>query len=164
MGNLFSGFGKAYTAIGAVITTIIALILIYFSFRVRDESKTFVHTNGLIQSVSKCDESKEPQLCTLTVTYTDSFGTECSSQLEKFVESSDDMPKVGETITVYYDPKKKCYATLIKPTEKKANIILGVGILLIAWAWFWTYMVFKYKGLAQVVGAYDVGKVAGQVL
>ena len=166
-----AAYGKFRAVMGAIIGTIICLIMIVFGFKyigkktkysasttvqlaVGEDCKTTTETrDGKTRTVYTCIVSTEYTVGSDTFPYTDTI-----TSTTKYAN--------GSNVTLYYDPNNPSDATLkyhINPsTLALGGVILGFAGIIGTWAY--TYFVLKHKEIAAVAGgAHLAGDIIGMI-
>ena len=150
--DLYTGaasFGRTMTFITAVVSTIVAIILIIAGVIIYTRKNTrtaypasVLYTNG---PNGICPQNAS---CILTVKYSGS-----PDPVDINYTNTGHVYYDGEMITIYVDNTNPLDATLNKPLSKKAGLfIIVAAIFLAGMGWFWYEMSKKYKFLAAAEG------------
>lgn len=150
-----ASFGKVMANIGAVVMTIVYIIVVVYGIRVIRDKNPKLSTDGTITSVD-CnqaiyDRNNMGYSCSFTIDFTangKAYTINISNQREDHTYS------VGQTIKVYYNPTNPTDATLDAPLDKNgAKLMIGVatGLLLLCWLWVWAVHRFQFLAAMQGV-------------
>lgn len=150
--DLYTGaasFGRTMTFIIAVLSTIIAIILIIAGgiIYTRKNTRTAYSANVMYTNGPNGICPKDAD-CILTVKYSGS-----PNPVDINYKGTDHVYYAGEAVTIYVDNTNPLDATLNKPLSKKAGLfIIVAAIFLAGMGWFWYEMSKKYKFLAAAEG------------
>ena len=146
-----ASYGRFMAIVGAVIATILSMILIgggfYFNKSVSNYSK---NTSGTIigKSCSPATKDSKPS-CTYTVTYNDENGTKIENVT---FTSQTDMPLQSQVL-ISYDPLNKTDIRLTSDNTKSVGYgMMFFGFLIIVFAWGWVWITRKYEFAASASG------------
>lgn len=156
--NGIASFGKIVAVIGAVITTIICIIVIIFGLITIFDKNPKQATQATITSVICYDmyeQNTHKYICSLHLNYMVN-GQAYTAVLDN--QKLNQLYTVGQTITIYYDPRNpdrniQISAPLSK-NSARLMIYIAVGVMLLSWGWVW--LTRRYKFLAAVQGV-DTG-------
>ncbi len=166
-----AAYGKFKAIMGAIIGTIVCLLMIVFGFKyIGKKTKYSASTNVQIAVTDGCTASTETRdgqtrtvyICNVHAEYT--IGADTFQYSDKI--TSNKKYANGSNVTLYYDPNNPSDATLkyhVNPsTIALAGVILGFAGLIGTWAY--TYFVLKYKQIAAVTGgAHLAGDLIGMI-
>lgn len=150
-----ASFGKVMAVFGAIIMTVITIVIFVAGIKVLTNKNPKQSVNGTVISAT-CDS--------LGVDRNDNPVYECSMHITYSVNGQaytiviDDEREsrrysVGDTVVVYYDPNNPSNGTINAPfTKNQAKVAMIIVSVLCLLTWLWTYAVFKVKFLAAMQG------------
>ena len=146
-----ASYGRFMAILGAVIATILSLILIGMGIaHNKSVSNYSKDTSGTIVGKNCSSSAKENQgSCTYTVFYTDENG----NKIENVTFSSQSDMSLQSQVLISYNPTNKTDIRLTKDNTK--NIGYGMiffGILISLFAWGWVWITRKYEFAASASG------------
>lgn len=144
VGTFLTGF-RFYVSI-FIFLILLGFAIHLFFFRARDNHHTASINATVIKSIcSQYDSKDKNKNCDLTLEYmvgSNKYQTPFHSNSEYLV---------GQTISIYYDPNNPNDISDDSPTTDKigAGILLGVGLLIVAGAYFSYWLSQKYPVYAS---------------
>jgi hypothetical protein len=152
--------GVAFSLIGAVTSTIFAIILISIGIYLLVRKTTnYISAEGQIVAVNGCTtttSSSRTSFCNLTVSYTYN-----NKQYTSTVQGQNNIIYVvNQNITVYFtsdNPTKIQLSGDVPNWVGWILIIVGIVVAIVGWVWY--YLSSKYKVVAAIGGArgiYDI--------
>lgn len=150
MGNFLTSFGEAYSIYGAIVGTIVSIIMIIIgALLLRRKDLYTKHVQGRVMSAS-CTPSGQQFSCSMHVHYI--VGGKHYSGV---VSTTNSTPySSGQTIELAYvpsDPSKVEVYSSITPHMIGWGL-LAVGILILVASWLNVWLAKRYKGYAGVEG------------
>ena len=153
-GDIYSGvasFGKLQTIWGAIISSIIGIILIFIAInQIKHKVTLTSKTNANIINV-QCESGNENNnnKCKINIRFNDKN----NKTITTTIVASDVPSNINSNITIYYNPNDPTKAALQPDNEfKKGLIILGIAILLIIIPWIYVWLSFHFKFFAAIEG------------
>ena len=148
-------FGRVSAGIGAVFTTVIAVIFVIIGivllFHKTVYSKT---TQGVIIDTPTCDSNHNNN----DVTY-NCYNIQIIYTVDGKVYPMQTLTSSGSTryvrgpVTIYYDPSDPSKISLTLDNYHTAGIVLiVVGLIIAIIAWIWFVITMRYKAVAAVGG------------
>lgn len=154
LNNIYSGtadFGKLYALWGAIIGTIICIVLIIMSIiAFRHKITLTSKASGTVTKATNCTKgNNNDETCSFNAIL-DSIGVTVTIKTNKKVDY-----KIGDKInTIYYNPNDTSKAALKPDNETTQGIILLViGIFGIIISWTTVWLTNHFKAFAAVEGA-----------
>lgn len=157
-----AGFGRFYTTMTAVISTIVGLLLfavgIYIIYH-RSHLKT---VNGQVLDNSKCNTTvnqNNGQYVKSCLTHV-GYNVDNIPYDQQLNSGSNEYSK-GQGIIVYYDPVNPKEAEINPIPKWIGYFVSGLALLIIIWAWVWVWITKKYKFAAAAKGTAGAIEMAG---
>jgi hypothetical protein len=152
-----ASFGRIMAVVGAVIATIIGLLMFGFGIHILVSKSNKVKTTGQTITVH-CDpwtkyennSSKLMYKCSLAVKYlVDGKWVHGHLTVDSGTRYTD-----GENINLYYDKENPSNIGMDGPVPHNVGwLLIVLGILFVAGSWLWVYLTRKYKFAAAMQGA-----------
>ena len=143
-------FGKVYTTIGTVITLIICIIFLIIGLVM--VFKKNVYTKKTTMTVESVTPTGDASMGMLQYTVTGTIN-ECSLPV---TITTSTMYSKGDTLTVYYNPDKKCDISTVTNYKGMGIIFIVIALLVGTFSVINLFFVRKYKGVAAAEGVMDV--------
>lgn len=153
-----ASFGRTMSFIGAIISTIIAILLIILGiYFVVKNIKYSASVKGTVKSVDGsdsilCKNVNNMYNCTFEVDYKIP-----NSEGEKIVFNNLNTTKnyqVGDNIDLYYDPNDVNTNLQLNKDDNRVFgwVLIVIAIFMIILSWLWNYLVYRSKFLAATEG------------
>lgn len=145
--DIYSGsasFGQFITFAGAILLTIICVILIIAG--IADVRHKQVYTQKITATVSK--STCQNDSCDMTLQYTISNITYTTD----FTYIGKNVYKAGDVISVYYNPSNPHDILQYEDDPKFGYVLIAIGFIMLALAWFTVWVTRKYKFAAAGAG------------
>ena len=154
--DVAAGYEVVKSGIGAVVSTILAIILIAIAIYLFTRKNNMTATTTATITNSVCNSTvnaKSSQInCQLSLSYTvggQNYTTNLNTSGTNYVK--------GQTIQVQYDPSNPHNVQIPSIGGKSLGIILLIiGVVILALSWGYFYLVRKNKSFAAVTGASDI--------
>jgi hypothetical protein len=168
--QLYTGsaeFGKFMALIGAIIGTVISIGLIIGGIFIIIYAKKLRSVEGSILADSKCTSTAPDKngnittTCVAPVKYT--IDGTLYDDSNKKVSSGNITYKLGNSVTVWYNPTNPSEPILNPVTSAIGWVLIVIGIVIIFFYWLWVFITRKYKFAAAASGvSQGVGMLRGR--
>lgn len=141
VGTFLTGF-RFYVSI-FIFLILLGFAIYLFFYRARDNRHTESVDATVIKSI--CNDNDKNTTCDLTVEYT------VDSKKYQATLHGQSRYSIGNNISIYYDPTNPSNISQDSPTTDKigAGILLGIGLLIVAGAYFSYWLSQKYPVYAS---------------
>ena len=141
--------GKTYAVVGALILTIIGVLIIYGGVKMLMDKHTMRLDANITQAICRpqAGSTTDEQLCSVVVSYPikDKIITQNIPRLR-----NQGLVKIGDVMTIYVNPSKPNDITSMGPSRGFAIALLVIGSLIIFFAILYVSFMLSYKGLAAL--------------
>lgn len=151
-----SSFGLVYSLIGAIIGTIVSVIMIIGGIYMLFKKVNTVPVSAKIVGVNCVQGQNDIRNCNINVTYTYNNKVE-----NKYIQYSGNVIYTNnQELTVYVNKDNDSEVYIEQPSPKTIGSMLitfGLFILIGVWIWYWLTKKYKFLAAAQgVSGAYNL--------
>jgi ATP-dependent Zn protease len=154
--EIYSGaasFGVLYSLIGAVVATIIGIIMIGIGIYLLTRKVEYETINATIINLSCRPLKDNNQICNINVSYNYNNKDE-----NKYINyTGNNVFMVNQKVLLYINKQNINDISLDEPTPKWVGIllsVLGLIIILSGWFWYWASKNYKFVGAAAGVGGF----------
>jgi archaellum component FlaF (FlaF/FlaG flagellin family) len=141
--------GKTYAVVGALILTIIGVLIIYGGVQIMMDKHTLRVDANITQATCRpqANSPTEEHICSVVVSYPikDKIMTQNIPRLR-----NQGNVNIGDVMTIYVNPAKPEDITSMGPSRGLAIALLVIGSLIIFFAILYVSFMLSYKGLAAL--------------
>ena len=154
--EIYSGaasFGVLYSLIGAVIATIIGLVIIGFGIYLLTTKVEYDIVEATILNLSCRPIQNNDQMCNISVSYKYND----KDEKRNINYSGKNIYMVNQKVSIYINKENSNDVSISEPAPKWLGFLLaGIGLLVIlsGWFWYWASKNYKFVGAAAGVGGF----------
>ena len=143
--------GKTYAVIGAIITVVLAVLLLVYGSILLSNPHTVEVSATIKTATCTANVSKDMYSCNLSVEYTIPDNNELfQKQISEYKTYEEVL--AGDVLTLYADPSNPDSVQGYKVPSWIGILMIVFGILIIFFTFLYLFFIFRYKALATLSG------------